>query len=112
MAFENAVAVLVGLFLRIGLPILITALLAWILHRLDERWQQEIKQEQQTGLREVTIQRVRCWQSKGCSPELRKECIAFLDPATPCWEHFRNGHGELRESCLECEVFRNLPLAA
>jgi hypothetical protein len=110
MSFESFVAMLAGLFLRIGLPILVTALLAWILHRLDERWQQEIKQEQQMGFREVAIQRERCWQIKRCSPERRNECIAFLEPAIHCWEHFRNGRRELRESCLDCEVFRNVPV--
>lgn len=96
--------------MRIGLPILITAMLARFLHRLDQRWQQEIKHEQRKVLREVLTSNERCWQIKGCSPEHRKACVAFQDPAIPCWEHFRNGHGDLRGSCLECEVFRNIPI--
>jgi len=41
----NAVAaLLIGVLIRFGIPILITALVVWSLRRLDARWQAEITQ--------------------------------------------------------------------
>ena len=34
-------AVILGILLRFGIPVLCTALLIWLLRKLDQRWQRE-----------------------------------------------------------------------
>jgi len=37
-ALPELIAVLIGFLVRLGIPIGLTALLAWLLRRLDARW--------------------------------------------------------------------------
>ena len=107
----NAVAaLLVGILVRFGLPIIVTALIVWGLKRLDSRWQVEISERRTRSMEGVAIQEIKCWELRACAEEERGDCIAFQNPAIPCWQHFRNGNGELREDCLECEIFRITPI--
>jgi hypothetical protein len=107
----NAVAaLLIGIMIRFGLPILITALVVWTLKRLDARWQAEIDERRIQSMEGVAIQEIKCWELQNCLEEERGDCVAFQNPAIPCWQHFRNGQGELREDCLECEIFRITPI--
>ncbi|NIM92725.1 MAG: hypothetical protein GTO18_03285 [Anaerolineales bacterium] len=103
-------AFLLAVLLRIGLPILITALIVWGLRKLDAHWQSE-SEEQELDIREiVAVQRTPCWEFHGCPEYKRQDCPAYLNPTIPCWQHFRNGRGELRVTCLDCQVFREAPL--
>ena len=107
----NAIAaLLIGILIRFGLPILITALVVWSLRRLDARWQAEIEERKIQSLDEVEVQKIQCWDLKNCAEIEREECVAYQNPAIPCWQQFRNGRGELREECLECEIFRITPI--
>lgn len=99
------VAILIGLLLRLGAPIGVMALLAWWLKRLDARWQREA--EAARASRRLPAAGPPCWDQRGCPPERRSVCPAFLRPEEPCWQHFRATDGQLRESCLVCQVFRN-----
>jgi hypothetical protein len=111
------VAVLIGFLLRIAVPVGITALVAWLLRRLDARWQAEAEEQarkaaltpSQNG-REVVGKGLRCWEVRGCPPERRESCPAYLHPEIPCWQILRAPTGQLRKGCLECEVFRDAPL--
>jgi hypothetical protein len=107
----NAIAaLLIGNLIRFGLPILITALVVWTLKRLDARWQAEIEERRTRSLEGVAVQKIQCWDTQNCPEVQREECVAYQNPAIPCWQHFRNGRGELREDCLECEIFRITPI--
>jgi len=107
----NAVAaLLIGVLIRFGIPILITALVVWSLRRLDARWQAEIEERKIQSLDEVAVQNVQCWELRNCLEEKREDCAAFQNLTIPCWQHFRNEHGELRAECLECEIFRITPI--
>jgi hypothetical protein len=107
----NAIAaLLIGILIRFGIPILITALVVWTLKRLDARWQAEIEERKIQSLEEVAVQKVQCWELRNCLEEQREDCVAFQNLAIPCWQHFRNEQGELREECLECEIFRITPI--
>ena len=88
-----------GLLLRIGIPVAVTALVFFLLRRLDERWQKEAM-----AIPVITTQRP-CWEIKGCSEEKRKNCPASSQANTPCWQVFRTKNGLLREACLGCDVF-------
>lgn len=106
-------AVATGLFLRFALPILVTAGLVLWLRWLDARWQRDAHRyvDQSGGLR---LDVLPCWKIMGCSRADRKNCAAYQDPNTPCWQVFRDSQGHLKETCLGCEVFRRsaVPVSA
>ncbi len=117
-ALPELIAVLIGFLVRIGIPIGMTALLAWLLHRLDARWQREAE----ARAREAALTRVAergaagldgrrpCWEVRHCPPERRRSCPAYLHPELPCWQIFRAPDGQLQQTCLGCPVFRGAPL--
>lgn len=95
---------LLGMLLRLGIPIIVTALLFTLLHRLDKRWQ-----KQALAVPIVPAGKP-CWEVKGCSEEKKKECKVFAQPNAPCWQIFRTKEGNLKEECLGCAVFRRAPI--
>ena len=100
---EPVVTIVLGLLLRIGIPVAMTALIFYLLRRLDERWQKEA-----LAIPVISSQRP-CWEMKGCAEEKRKNCLASARPNVPCWQVFRTNNGLLREDCLGCDVFRLAP---
>ncbi len=96
-----------GLILRIGIPLAVTAGVIYLLHSLDRRWQKEASVEML-----VAPAGKRCWEVKGCSEEKRKACPAAAQTKVPCWQVFRSKNGVLREACLGCNVFRQAPVPA
>lgn len=95
---------LLGVLLRLGIPIAVTALVLVLLHRLDKHWQEEA-----LALPVVTNGKP-CWEIKGCPEEQKKNCPAAAQPKTPCWQAFRTKDGALKEACLGCDVFRQAPV--
>jgi len=95
---------LLGILLRLGVPIAITALVLALLHRLDKRWQKEA-----LALPIVPAGKP-CWEIKGCSEEKKKNCPAGAQSKAPCWQVFRTRDGVMKEACLGCEVFRQAPV--
>jgi hypothetical protein len=94
--------IVVGLLLRLGLPLVVTAGTIWLLRRLDARWQAEAEQTR----RQIPVVPVeRCWEVKNCPPEQAVHCPAYLDQGTPCWQQFRDRKGQLQQRCLACELF-------
>lgn len=91
-----------GLIVRLALPIAVTLVMVYFLRKLDARWQAEAE------LRPVYITKPECWKIKGCSPEQRKDCIAFSS-SVPCWQVFRLPNGYLAEACISCRVFLEAP---
>ncbi len=100
---DIVLAFVLGLLLRIGIPVAVTALIFSLLRRLDERWQKEAR-----AIPVLSSQRP-CWEIKGCTGEKRKNCPASAQPKVPCWQVFRTKNGLLREDCLGCDVFRQAP---
>jgi hypothetical protein len=100
-----------GVLLRIGVPLAVTALLAWLLRRLDERWQHHAA-AQRADMPAARFPGVveKCWDAKNCLPEKRDKCPAYANPKTPCWQVFRGKDRLLRESCLGCAIFRRAPV--
>ena len=103
-------ALVVGLMLRLVIPIGITCVVIYFLRKLDDRWQAEASQQA------AAVSKPECWKIKECPPEQRDYCIGFSSPL-PCWQAFRKPNGHLKEECLSCKVFRdarvpNIPRAA
>jgi hypothetical protein len=100
---DTVLAFIIGLLLRVGIPVLVTAMVFFLLRRLDQRWQKEAQ-----AIPVITSQRP-CWKMKDCSEEKRKTCPAFAQTDVPCWQLFRTKNGLLKEDCLGCDVFRLAP---
>jgi hypothetical protein len=104
-------AVLVGLIVRVGVPIATTAVLVWLLRKLDARWQAEARAEVEQRLTQSQLaSELRCWILKDCPEGTRENCLAYAQPGKPCWQVFRDGIGGMKEECLDCDVFRRAPV--
>ena len=99
-------AVLLGLFVRLIVPLVVTGLIVLWLHRLDKRWQAEAEKERNMLARD----NLPCWLDQGLSMADAKLQAAKSDQ--PCWQTHRSLNGYLREACLDCEVFRSAPTPA
>jgi hypothetical protein len=95
--------VVIGLLLRLAIPIAATLLVIYILRKLDKRWQAEAE------LQPPGVEKTECWKIKGCSPEQVKNCTAASAPL-PCWQVKRQPNGYLNEDCLSCPVFIEAPV--
>ena len=98
-------ALIAGLIIRLAIPVALTALLIFMLRKLDVRWQVEAQ------LPQPVMQGIECWKLKNCTPEQRNTCVAY-QAALPCWQSKRLPNGYLREECLSCEIFTEAPMPA
>ena len=96
--------VLIGLLVRLAIPIAVTAVLIYGLRKMDARWQVEAQSP-------PSIEKPNCWKIKNCPPEQVANCIAPVS-SLPCWQVYRLPNGYLRDECLSCEVFRQAPIPA
>ena len=99
---EGILSLIIGLVIRIGLPVTLTIGILYVLKKLDKRWQKT-----QIALPVIASSYKSCWKVKNCPEEKRKECPAFQNPEVPCWQTFRANTGLLKENCLGCVVFQN-----
>jgi len=105
----DALAVfLVGIVLRFGIPIGVTALIIYALRRMDIHWQREAERNHAL-VAAAHPSGLRCWELRNCPPERRAACAAYARSDIPCWQVFRDESGRLREACLTCEVFGETP---
>lgn len=104
MDINSMLAVMLGLFLRLVLPLLVTVLVVLALRSLDIRWQKEAEQERSLLIRDEEP----CWKEQGLPMEEIKARAAAS--GTPCWQIHRLSNGHLREACLDCEVFVQAPI--
>lgn len=103
----NAIlALILGLTVRLGLPLLVTLLVVIGLRQLDIRWQKEAELERDLLVRDEEP----CWKEQGLSMEEIK--VRAAESGKPCWQIHRLSNGYLREACLDCEVFINAPAPA
>jgi len=109
----DVAALLLGLLLRYGVPIGITALVVLMLKKLDARWQEqaELRIAPRTSLG-AEVRQVRCWETTECSRDQRENCPAYTEPDVPCWQVFRKRDSCLRQECFRCEVFLEAPVPA
>ena len=109
--FIAILLVIAGLLLRLGIPIVVTAILVVALRRVDQRWQHEAEQGIVPEVSKKSMfSQFQCWMTHNCPEENRDDCPAFIENNKPCWQVFRNGAGELRQRCLDCPVFINVPV--
>ncbi|MEA3336366.1 MAG: hypothetical protein U9R25_10680 [Chloroflexota bacterium] len=129
--FTGALTIL-GLFvLRIGVPLLITIGIGYVLLRLDARWQAEAEAGKQPRQRPVKVQAksrsprgypatavptiqptaisvmagLPCWSLKGCSEAMRADCAAGHQPDVPCWTARQGAEGRMPPECSNCDLY-------
>jgi hypothetical protein len=95
--------------LRFGLPLIGTILVCWFFKRLDARWQEEAEVYKREKGFDHRVPVTHCWLFSACSEEKREKCPAYQNQNIPCWQHFRNKNGELKDNCIGCIVFRGAP---
>lgn len=103
---ETLISILVliaGLLIRLAMPIALTAMLIFVLRKLDAHWQAEAE------LPQPAVPVIECWKVKNCSTEQRKICVAY-QATVPCWQVKRLPNGYLREECLSCKIFTKAPM--
>jgi hypothetical protein len=97
--------VLMSFILRFGVPLAITVLLTWSLHRMDTRWREEAEEEY---LREIAekgkLLMGPCWEATECAPEVYESCQAYQNPDIPCWDFRANG--KMEKACTGCKVWK------
>ena len=98
-------AVVTGVVIRLAIPIGITAIAILFLRRLDTRWQTEAEEQ----LPQAVVEKTKCWEIKGCTPEMRATCAGYRSKE-PCWQALREENGHLQERCLGCDVFKDAPV--
>ena len=98
---------IMGLLLRVIIPIAVTIFVVVILKWLDERWKKEADLDESAV---VKVGNVGCWDINNCPAEKREQCLAYTNPDKPCWQVFREEDGRLQEQCIGCEIFRHAPV--
>jgi hypothetical protein len=100
---------LLGLILRLGIPLGFTILMVYLLKRMDDQWQGEAL----VTAAKARVKNTGCWLVNQCPPELRANCTAYAHPEIACWQFYRQGNsGFMLEKCLDCQVFRGAPVPA
>ena len=90
------------LLVRLGLPLLITLVIAYWLARLDARWQAH------APVAHLAPAGPPCWERKDCAPAKRAHCPAYRQQGgVPCWQAHRYETGRLPERCFTCDIFLN-----
>lgn len=118
--------------LRLGVPLLVTLVLAYLLKRLDTRWQAEAREERRSreaaaASKPVTAPKpvgqrplqplialdsagaLPCWMSKGCTDAMRAACAATHQPTVPCWQARTTAEGRLPAECKGCDQHVPMP---
>ena len=102
-ATYTTLMILIGLVVRLALPLVITILAVSYLRKLDDRWQSEAEKEEPKPDPEQS------WDLEDCPIEHGKVSPAAFS-LFPCWQMNRLSNGYLNEQCLTCKVFRNAPV--
>lgn len=101
------VLIMIGLFLlRLAVPLLITFGVAYLLRRLDAKWEAEASQE--TTAPDVLVEKVAqkpCWEEKGCPEAKRAQCPACKWHDLPCWLARIKVENSLPAECPDCPRF-------
>ena len=101
----NTLLILItGVALRLVVPLAMTVLIVYILHRLDVRWQIEAENERALQVKDD----MPCWKQQGLSVD--EINIRSAKNNQLCWQTHRLSNGYLREACLDCEVFLSAPI--
>jgi hypothetical protein len=108
----NQALIIIGLFLlRLGVPVAITAAVAYFFHWLDARWQREAEAlPQAVAAPLAAVAQKPCWEEKGCSEQKRAGCPACKYTDIPCWLARLKVENQLPAACHNCSRFATVPV--
>lgn len=99
----SLLAILIGLAVRLVLPILLTVIAVYFLRKLDAYWQKQAEEELARP-----AEAAQTWDLKNCPIEKRSDHPLVMS-SLPCWQTHRLPNGYLNDECFSCEVFRDAP---
>jgi hypothetical protein len=99
----SLLAILVGLAMRLALPVAITMIAVYLLRKLDEHWQKQAEYELAHPVEEAQT-----WDLKDCPIE-KRSAQPVATSSLPCWQTHRLPNGYLDDECLSCEIFHDAP---
>lgn len=108
------VLAVIGLFMvRFGVPLLVSAGVAFWLFRLDTRWSREAPKlapfVTEPASAENSVQgniiSEPCWVFRACPENVREKCPAYLHAETACWLCRLRTDGRLASGCRCCSIF-------
>lgn len=99
----SLLAILIGLAVRLALPVTLTLVAVYLLRKLDAYWQKQAEAELAGPAEEPEV-----WDLKNCPIEKRSTHPAATS-SLPCWQTHRLPNGYLNDECLSCEVFHDAP---
>jgi hypothetical protein len=104
--------IFLGILLRFAVPLAITFLIARFLRKLDRKWREEAKleQEQSRLVFASLFQQRPCWEYNHCNGTRKAECMAY-GQELPCWEVYRS-NGSLKTACKTCEYRQQILIPA
>jgi hypothetical protein len=108
---EVILTFVIGVLIRVAIPVALTVLAVWLFRKWDARWQAEAAERARLQMALTAAQRTPCWEQRQCSPQKRASCPAFTETGKLCWQVFRDKDGNLKPACLDCGVFRNAPVS-
>lgn len=93
---------LAGLFLRFGVPLGFTIILAWLLRNMDLHWLE--KADEEKGQVNSTKEQLPegCW----IIHNLSKDDLTGMELHDTCWKVRMRFEGVLPDQCLECQYFK------
>jgi hypothetical protein len=105
--------VLVALFaLRLGVPVVLTFAVGFLLRRLDMKWEADAQREAVETTASVApaapkrSKSLPCWLIKGCSEDMVRNCPAHQNQSLPCWLARLRAEGRIPQLCATCDLFR------
>lgn len=112
----QATAVMVALFaLRCVAPLVLMVAIGYLMNRLVDRWEaQDAAQAAPASVplpvlpaqqAEVRPSSIHCWVFRNCDEAARNECVAFKNPAIPCWLARLRVDGKLPAACAGCPLY-------
>ena len=100
----SLLAILIGLAVRLALPVAITLIAVYLLRKLDAHWQKQAEYE----LSHAADEEPESWDLKDCPIE-KRSAQPLATSSLPCWQTHRLPNGYLNEECLSCAIFRDAP---
>jgi hypothetical protein len=112
---EETLVIIAMFLLRIGVPLVFTLALGYLLRRLDTRWEadalaERAGEEVPVELKALKTTEQPCWEIKGCSEEQRATCPACEFWDLPCWVARLRATGRLPTECHNCGLFSPSPV--
>ncbi len=114
----QATAVMVALFaLRCVAPLVLMVAIGYLMNRLVDRWnaQDAAREEVPVSIPLPVLPAkqaearpaIHCWIFRSCDEATRGECVAFKNPAIPCWLARLRVDGKLPAACADCPLYLN-----